>query len=51
MLSLLGDNFKAIGGYFAELIKFPKLMGSVGGWVFVVDVTRGSVGNCDRMGS
>ena len=27
-------------------IKFPTLMGSVGGWVFVLDVTRwGSVGN------
>ena len=25
-------------------IKFPTLIGSVGGWVFVVDVTRGSVG-------
>ena len=25
----------------AELIKFPTLMGSVGGWVFVLDVTRG----------
>ena len=22
-------------------IKFPTLMGSVGGWVFVLDVTRG----------
>ena len=25
----------------AELGKFPTLMGSVGGWVFVLDVTRG----------
>ena len=24
---------------------FPTLIGSIGGWVFVVDVTRGSVGN------
>ena len=27
----------------AELIKFPTLMGSIGGWVFVVNVTRGQI--------
>ena len=25
-------------------MRFPALMGSVGGWVFVLDVIRGSVG-------
>ena len=31
---------------------FPTLMGSVGGWVFEVDVTRGcSVGKSSRMGT
>ena len=33
-------------------MEFPTLMGSVGGWVFVLDVTRcGSVKNSIRMDS
>ena len=29
--------------YVVILMNLPTLMGSLGGWVFVVDVTRGSV--------
>ena len=36
----------------AELnVKFPTLYPSVGGWVFLPDVTRGSVGKFIRMGT
>ena len=39
-----------LGGYVLILMEFPTLMGSVGGWVFVVDVTKGSVGKFIREG-
>ena len=39
------ENFR-LGSYVPILMEFCWLIGSVGGWVFVLDVTRcGSVGN------
>ena len=33
-----------------EILGVPTLMGSVGGWVSVVDVTRENIWKSDRMG-
>ena len=35
------NSIRNLSGYVGSKINFPTLMGSVGGWVFVVDVTRG----------